>query len=72
MIDRDRLIGKIIDCDPELARHEITRVLGPKMVSDEQEAMYDNGGGTLLVIDLCRLASNVQLQKVIKKLKIKE
>ena len=74
MIDRDRLIGKIIDPeenDQQWAAHVITGVLGPKMVHAEQESIYSNGGGVMTVKDLCRLASNTQLEKIAKKLGVK-
>lgn len=52
------------------AVRELTRVIGPDIVFEEQDAVYANGGAALTVQDLCRMASNLQLEQVCREIGI--
>lgn len=56
--------------DNDEARHVLTDIIGPVEVHSEQGKMYDNGGGTLTIRDLCNIASNSQLEEACERLNV--
>lgn len=69
---RECLTSLILDLpDQDEATHILTHILGPETVWEEQDTVYSNGGGKLDVRDLCRMASNFQLEEVCRRLDIK-
>lgn len=68
---REAMTSVLMEADVDEATHALTWVIGPQEVFEEQDSVYINGGGKLTVRDLCRIASNHDLERVCRNLGIK-
>lgn len=69
--ERERLVGLLMDHGDDAAvRMTLSALIGVRLLADQQRQLWANGGGTLTLRDLCAIATNYNLARACKALKI--